>query len=284
MSNIEEVKKLRKLSGAGFKDCLSALNEAKGNLDKALEILRVKGISKASKTMARTANEGIVVICGDKDKSSILEINCETDFVAKNQDFVNFAKEVGEINNKVDSRKEKLNSTLMKNNKSVEENLVALISKIGEKISLGRNKTIKANSGKIYSYHHSIVQDNLSKLGVIICLEASKFDEKIDLIGKQISMHVAAMDPLALSSDLIDEDIIKKEKELIIEELKNSGKPDNIIEKISLGKLSKFKEDSSLLSQGWVMDPKKKLSEILKETDNSLKILDFKRLKIGEGV
>ena len=171
----------------------------------------------------------------------------------------------------------------MKNNKSVEENLVALI-KIGEKISLGRNKTIKANSGKIYSYHHSIVQDNLSKLGVIICLEASKFDEKIDLIGKQISMHVAAMDPLALSSDLIDEDIIKKEKELIIEELKNSGKPDNIIEKISLGKLSKFKEDSSLLSQGWVMDPKKKLSEILKETDNSLKILDFKRLKIGEGV
>ena len=128
------------------------------------------------------------------------------------------------------------------------------------------------------------MQDNLSKLGVIICLEASKFDEKIDLIGKQISMHVAAMDPLALSSDLIDEDIIKKEKELIIEELKNSGKPDNIIEKISLGKLSKFKEDSSLLSQGWVMDPKKKLSEILKETDNSLKILDFKRLKIGEGV
>ena len=250
MSNIEEVKKLRKLSGAGFKDCLSALNEAKGNLDKALEILRVKGISKASKKMARTANEGIVVICGDKDKSSILEINCETDFVAKNQDFVNFAKEVGEINNKVDSRKEKLNSTLMKNNKSVEENLVALISKIGEKISLGRNKTIKANSGKIYYYHHSIVQDNLSKLGVIICLEASKFDEK----------------------------------ELIIEELKNSGKPDNIIEKISLGKLSKFKEDSSLLSQGWVMDPKKKLSEILKETDNSLKILDFKRLKIGEGV
>ena len=105
MSNIEEVKKLRKLSGAGFKDCLSALNEAKGNLDKALEILRVKGISKASKKMARTANEGIVVICGDKDKSSILEINCETDFVAKNQDFVNFAKEVGEINNKVDSEK-----------------------------------------------------------------------------------------------------------------------------------------------------------------------------------
>ena len=284
MSNIEEVKKLRKLSGAGFKDCLSALNEAEGNLDKALEILRVKGISKASKKMARTANEGIVVICGDKNKSSILEINCETDFVAKNQDFIKFAKEVGELNNKVDSSKEKLNSSLMTNNKSVEDNLVALISKIGEKISLGRNKTIKTKSGKIYTYHHSIVQDNLSKLGVMICLEASKFDEKIDLIGKQISMHIAAMDPLAISSDLIDGDIIKKEKELINEELKNSGKPDNIIEKISVGKLSKFKEDSSLLSQDWVMDPKRKLSEILKETDNTLKILDFKRLKIGDGV
>ena len=148
MSQIDEVKKLRKLCGAGFNDCSSALKESGGDIEKALEILRVKGISKASKKMSRTAGEGVIAITGNKDKTSIIEVNCETDFVAKNEDFINFVKELSEINNNLNSDKNKLKSFKMKNNKTVDENTVALISKIGEKITIGRSKTLNSPNCK----------------------------------------------------------------------------------------------------------------------------------------
>ena len=140
MSDIEKVKKLRQSTGAGFKDCNAALKESNGDLDKAAEILRVKGIAKASKKMSRDAKEGVIVISGDKKKTSLIEINCETDFVAKNDDFINFVKELSEINNKCSSDLEKLNKSKMKNGKTVEDNLVSLIAKIGEKITIGKTK------------------------------------------------------------------------------------------------------------------------------------------------
>ena len=144
MADIEKIKKLRSLSGAGFKDCSSALDESNGDIDKAIEILRVKGISKASKKMSRSANEGVIAISENNQKSSILEINCETDFVAKNEDFINFVKELSDINNKISSDRESLLSSKMKNGKTVDENLLALISKIGEKITIGRSKSFKS--------------------------------------------------------------------------------------------------------------------------------------------
>ena len=283
MADIEKIKKLRSLSGAGFKDCSFAIEESKGDIDKALEILRIKGISKASKKMSRSANEGVIVISESNQTTSILEVNCETDFVAKNEDFILFVKELSEINNKVESDREKLLSTKMKNGKSVEESLLALISKIGEKITIGRSKSINLSNLKVFKYHHTLIKDNLSKLGVLVSLKTSEETEKLKTFGKQLSMHIAALNPLAIDIDKIDPEILKKEEELITEELKNSGKPENIKKKISIGKLNKFKEDNSLLNQQWVMEPKKKVREILKELNiNDIEIKDFFRIKVGE--
>ena len=283
MSDLESVKKLRSTTGAGFKDCNSALKEASGDLDKAIEILRIKGVSKASKKMSREANEGLVFICGDEKKTSIIEINCETDFVAKNDDFLNFAKEIGEINNSVSSNLDKLDNSKMKNGSTVSQNLIDLIAKIGEKITIGRLKTLENSKSKIFTYNHSIVKDNLSKLGVIVSLEFDKSSKDIELLGKQIAMHIAASNPMVIEKKDIKDDIIEKEKEIIKEELKNLGKPKEIAEKISLGKINKFKEDNSLLTQDWVMDPKLKVKDVLNKVDPKiLKINDFIRIKIGE--
>ena len=283
MSDLESVKKLRSTTGAGFKDCNSALKEASGDLEKAIEILRIKGVSKASKKMSREANEGLVYICGDEKKTSIIEINCETDFVAKNDDFLNFAKEIGEINNFVNSNSDKLNNTKMKNGSSVSQNLIDLIAKIGEKITIGRSKTIENSKSKIFTYNHSIVKNNLSKLGVVVSLDFEKNSKDIEQFGKQISMHIAASNPMVIDKKDIKDDIIKKEKEIIKEELKNLGKSQDIAEKISLGKINKFKEENSLLTQDWVMDPKFKVKDVLNQIDSkSLKIKDFIRIKIGE--
>tara|TARA_B100002052_G_scaffold298024_1_gene330258 strand:+ start:24 stop:875 length:852 start_codon:yes stop_codon:yes gene_type:complete len=283
MSDIEKVKKLRHSTGAGFKDCNAALKESGGDLNKAVEILRIKGVAKASKKMSRDANDGVVVISGDKKKKSIIEINCETDFVAKNDDFINFAKELSEINNKCSSKLDKLQSSLMKNNKTVDENLVDLIAKIGEKITIGRCKTVENDKSDNFSYQHSIIRDNVSKLGVIVSIKNSEETDKLNLFGKQLSMHIAASNPLSINSNEIDNEIIEKEKNLVFEELKNSGKPENIINKISLGKINKFKEENTLMTQNWVMEPKKKVIDILNEVkDDNLEIKDFIRIKIGE--
>ena len=283
MSDIEKVKQLRQSTGAGFKDCNAALKEANGDLNKAVEILRVKGVAKASKKMSRDANEGVIVISGDKSKTSIIEINCETDFVAKNNDFINFAKELSEINNKCSSNLDKLKSSLMNNNKTVDENLVELISKFGEKITIGRFKTIENPQSDNFSYQHSVIRDNVSKLGVIVSIKKTEETDEINLFGKQLSMHIAASNPISINSDEIDNEIIEKEKILISEELKNSGKPENIINKISLGKINKFKEDNSLMTQCWVMEPKKKVKDIIDKINNkNLEIKEFIRIKIGE--
>ena len=283
MSDIEKVKQLRQSTGAGFKDCNAALKESNGDLKKAAEILRVKGIAKASKKMDRNASEGVIVISGDESKKSLIEVNCETDFVAKNDDFIEFVKELSELNNKNSSNHDELKKSIMKNNKTVDENLVALIAKIGEKITIGRLKTLYSEKSKNFSYQHSVIKDNVSKLVVIVSLNVTEKSEKIDLFGKQLSMHIAASNPIALSPDNIEQEIIDKEAELISEELKTSGKTDEIVKKISLGKINKFKDDNSLLNQDWVMDPKLKVKDVIKNMGISeLKINEFIRLKIGE--
>ena len=283
MSDIEKVKKLREATGAGFKDCNQAIKESKGDLDKAIEILRVKGISKASKKMSRDAKEGVIAVSGDDKKISLMEVNCETDFVAKNEDFVSFVKELSDLNNNVNSNTEDLKKSKMSNGQSVDENLIALIAKIGEKITIGKTKTI-TNVGAVNSkYLHTVVKDNLAKLAVAVSLETKDNSDAVKNFGKQLSMHIAASNPLALDQNSIDKAVIDKEQELVTEELKNSGKPDEIVKKISLGKMSKFKEENALLTQAWVMEPKKKVQDILKELSISdLKIKEFVRFKIGE--
>jgi len=283
MSDIEKVKKLREATGAGFKDCNLAIKESNGDLDKAIEILRVKGISKASKKMSRDAKEGVIAVSGDESKISVIEINCETDFVAKNDDFTSFVKEISELNNQYSSDVEILKSSKMKNGDTVENNLVALIAKIGEKITIGKVKTLQ-NPGSINcQYLHTVVKDNLAKLAVIVSLETSDKSETIKNFGKQLSMHIAASNPLALDPSSIAQSVLDKELELVTEELKNSGKSADIVKKISIGKMNKFKEENALMTQAWVMEPKKKVQDIIEELSiKDIKIKEFYRIKIGE--
>ena len=284
MSNdINKIKKLRQSTGAGFKDCSAALQEGNGNIEKAIEILRVKGISKASKKMSRDANEGVVAVSGDEKKLTLIEVNCETDFVAKNDNFVTFVKELSELNLQSNANIDDLKKSKMKNGDTVDQNLVNLIAKIGEKITIGRTKIINSKGTKNYTYLHTVVRDNLSKLAVIVSIESQDNSNLLKQFGKKLAMHIAASNPLSIDINSIDKTILQKEEKLISEELKNLGKSSEIIKKISIGKINKFKEENALLSQFWVMDPKKKVQNIIKELNiPDLKIKDFFRIKIGE--
>ena len=215
MSDIEKIKQLRQSTGAGFKDCNAAIQESKGDLDKAAEILRIKGISKASKKMSREAKEGVIAVSGDEKKISLIEVNCETDFVAKNENFINFVKELSELNNSYNSNLEELKKSKMKNSKTVSENLISLIAKIGEKITIGRVKTFNHDGSKNFNYLHTVVKDNLSKLAVVVSLETNNSSDNLKIFGKQLSMHIAALNPLALEANDINKEILDKEKSLI---------------------------------------------------------------------
>ena len=233
--------------------------------------------------MSRDAKEGVVVVSGDDNKTSVIEVNCETDFVAKNDDFISFVKELSELNNQHNSNQDELKKAVMNNGQSVDDNLVALIAKIGEKITIGKSKTIENNTGINNHYLHTVVKDNVAKLAVLVSLDTNDKSDKVKSFCKQLSMHIAASNPLAIESNSIDQAVIDKEQELVAEELKNSGKPDEIAKKISLGKMNKFKEENALLTQAWVMEPKKKVQDIVKELlVADLKIKEFFRIKIGE--
>ena len=287
MSNkdtLSNIKKLRELTGVGFKDCKIALDESNGDLDKSIEFLRKKGIAKASKKMSRTASEGLVLVKETKGEISTIEINSETDFVAKNEEFISFCKELSELNFENKGDLDKINNSKMKNGISVKENLVSLIAKIGEKIIIRRASFFNNKNGSNYFYVHSSIEKNIGKIISVVKLDG--VTEKNKDLGNKISMHIAATNPLAIDGDSIDKKIIDKEIEIIEAEIINSGKPKEMASKISKGKISKFINDNSLLNQIWIMDPKKKVSDILKENrvDKDIKILDFIRYKVGEGV
>ena len=280
---MELIKKLRDATGSGIVDCKKALSENNNDIDASVKWLREKGILKAQKKQDRETNEGVVVISGDENKMSLIEINCETDFVAKNDDFINFVKQISELNNNYSSNIDELKTVTMKNDKTVDENLVALIAKIGEKITIGRSKTLNYKNSRNFAYQHSVIKDNVSKLGVIVSLNTEENSDKVHLFGKQLSMHIAASNPIALNPNEIDKELIDKEVNLISEELKNSGKPEEIAKKISIGKINKFKDENSLMTQDWVMDPKMKVKEVIKDLEiSNLNINGFIRLKIGE--
>ena len=288
MSNkdlLDNIKKLREMTGVGFKDCKIALDETKGNIEKSVEFLRKKGIAKASKKMSRTASEGLALVKEDSGQISLIEINSETDFVAKNQDFISFCKELSNINFANKSDLEKLNNTKMANGILVKDNLVNLISKIGEKITIRRANFFTNSNGSNFYYVHSALEKGIGKIISIVKLKGIT-EGKNDNVGIKLAMHIAASNPLAINKDNIDNTIINKELEIIKAEITNSGKPAEMAEKISKGKISKFLSDNSLLDQVWIMDPKKKVSEILKENslDEEIKVLDFVRYKVGEGV
>ena len=282
---LQNIKKLREMTGVGFKDCKAALDETNGDIEKSVEYLRKKGIAKASKKMSRTASEGLALVKEDKGEISLIEINSETDFVAKNENFISFCKELSEINFLVKGDMTKLNDFKMKNNLSVKDSLVNLIAKIGEKITIRRTKYFNKSLGTNYFYVHSAIEKNIGKIISIVKLEGITKGENDDL-GTKIAMHIAASNPLSIDKNGIDKNIIDKELEIIKAELLNSGKSADMLDKISKGKISKFINDNSLLNQIWIMDPKKKVSDILKENslNKEITIKDFVKFKVGEGV
>ena len=288
MSNkdlLDNIKKLRELTGVGFKDCKSALDETKGDIEKSIEFLRKKGIAKASKKMSRTASEGLALITEKENKVSIIEINSETDFVAKNKDFISFCKELSEINFSTLGNLDKLNDSKMNNGISVKDSLVALIAKIGEKITIRRTNFFDNKKGLNFFYVHSAIEQNIGKIISIVQLDGVAKGKNED-IGNKIAMHIAASNPLAIEKNGIKKEIIDKELEIIKAEITNSGKPSDMAEKISKGKIAKFINDNTLLNQVWIMDPKKKVSDILKENkiEKEVKVLNFIRYKVGEGI
>ena len=287
MSNknlLDNIKKLRELTGVGFKDCKIAIDENGGDLDKSVEFLRKKGIAKASKKMSRTASEGLVLIKNNQGKISIIEINSETDFVAKNKDFISFCKEISEINFSCKGDLEKLKKKNMKNKSSVESNLIDLISKIGEKITIRRASYFDDSKGKNYFYIHNSIEKNIGKIISVVTL--SNMNNENNDLGNKVAMHIAASSPIAIEKSGIDKKILDKEMEIIRAELTNSGKKPEMIDKIANGKINKFISDNTLLNQVWIMDPKKKVLDIL--IDNSkqskVEVINFIRYKVGEGV
>ena len=282
-NSLDNIKRLREMTGVGFKDCKSALDENGGDIEKSIEYLRKKGIAKASKKMSRTASDGLVLVKEDKGQISIVEINSETDFVAKNDNFISFCKEISNINFTAKGDKEKLENSKMSNGIIVKDALVNLIAKIGEKITIRRTKFFDNSKGHNFFYVHSAIEKNIGKIISVVKIDG--ISDSKDL-GTKIAMHITASNPLAIDQDGIDPKIVAKELEIIKAEITNSGKPEEIAEKIAKGKISKFLSDNALLSQIWIMDPKKKVSDILKEnsTNTNIKILDFVKFKVGEGV
>jgi len=283
---IDQVKKLREITGVGFKDCKIAIDENNGDIEKSIEFLRKKGIAKANKKMERTAADGLVAICGKENNFSIIEVNSETDFVAKNNDFINFVEEISNIAFLHSGKIDDILNAVMKNKKNVKENIISIISKIGEKITLRRCDYVNSENVINFSYLHQPIKKKFGKIGVLLSIETDLKKDHISEFGKQLAMHIAASSPLSINKETLDENLLKKEKEIITEELKNSGKDNKIIDKIALGKLNKFISDNTLLNQEWIMEPKKKVKDIIRETigEGKFIIKKYTRYKVGEGI
>ena len=281
---LENIKKLREITGVGFSDCKNAISENNGDIEKSIEYLRKKGIAKASKKMSRVAADGLVLLNENNGSISAIEINSETDFVAKNKEFISFCKEISELNFKNKSNLDLLKKSQMNNKKTVDENLISLITKIGEKITIRRSKFFDSN-GLNFSYVHNSLEKNIGKVISVVQIEKGNQQELND-IGTKLAMHIAAQAPIAIDESGIEKEVINKELEIIKEELKNSGKKTDIIEKIANGKIKKFISDNTLLNQVWIMDTKMKVNDVLKKysKNNQIKILDFVRFKVGEGI
>ena len=283
---LKKVKQLREITGVGFKDCKNAIDETKGDVEKSIELLRKKGIAKASKRMTRVAAEGLISIYEQDNKFSMIEINSETDFVAKNNEFINFGEEISELALKNLGNMKDILISEMKNKKKVKDNLIDLMSKIGEKITLRRSAFIGKDKSINFSYIHSSLKKNVGKLGVLLSLETTKTKKEILDLGKHLAMQIAASSPLATDKENLDHGILEKEKEIILKELKSSGKDIKIVEKIALGKLNKFIGENTLLNQEWIMEPKKKVRDVIKEFTgkDKFEIKEFLRFKVGEGL
>jgi len=286
-----DIKKLRDLTGAGFLDCKNALDNSNSDIDKAIEFLRKKGISTAQKKGDRTASEGLIAISTNQSnkEAGIVELNSETDFVARNDDFQSFVSIISKINLDQKGNLDKIMESQYNNTKDkVSDALTNLISKIGENLTIRRSEYIISTDGFIGSYVHNAEKDNMGKIGVLLSIKTDIEYSKINDFLKKICMHIAAANPISITSADIDKDIINKEKEFQIEEIKKSGKDQSIQEKMLEGKMNKYFNDVVLLEQNFVVDDSIKINQFIentsKELNGSIEVKKFVRFKVGEGI
>ena len=286
-----DIKKLRDLTGAGFLDCKNALDESNSDFDKAIEFLRKKGISTAQKKSDRTASEGLIAISTNElnKEASIIELNSETDFVARNDDFQFFASKLSKINLAQKGDLDKVMESKYNNTKDkVSDALTNLISKIGENLTIRRVDYINSIDGFVGTYVHNVEKDNMGKIGVLVSIKTDIEYSKISDFLKNICMHITAANPISITSSDIDQEIINKEKEFQIEEIKKSGKDESIQEKMLEGKMNKYFNEVVLLEQNFVVDDSIKINQFIektsKELGGSIEINKFVRYKVGEGI
>ncbi len=282
------VKELRDKTSAGMMDCKKALTATDGNIEDAADWLRKKGIAKASKKSGRIASEGLIGLGQDSTISALVEVNSETDFVALNEEFQAMVRETAALAVGADSQVEALAAMNTSAGKTVATTITDLISKIGENMNLRRTSALSVDKGVVAGYLHNSVADNLGKIGVLIALESDGDKEALTALGRKLAMHVAATSPLSLSVDDMDADVVKKERDVLSEQARASGKPENIIEKMVDGRMQKFFKESVLLNQMFVMDPDRNIAKVIEDEAKSLgtavKMTAFVRMQLGEGI
>ena len=285
--NLAKVKELRELTGAGIQDCKTALSENNFDIEKSIEYLRKKGITKAAKKSSRDAAEGLEVIASNNSKSCILEVNSETDFVAKNNEFINFCSEISKIALANNYNLETLLNAKI-NNSLIKDELVNLIAKIGENIKIRRIAYLENTNGIVANYIHNQQNENMGKIGVIISIDCQNKNKEVLDFSRKVCMHIAAMSPMSLGEKDLSVDFINKEKEILKEELKNQGKKDDMIDKILVGKLKKVISDNTLMGQKWIhnqdISVEQAVNDFGKEIKQNLIIKSFIKYKVGEGI
>ena len=279
------VKELREKTGVGMMDCKLALKENNGNIEASIDWLRTKGIAKAAKKEGRVASEGLISIENNGNVASVIEVNSETDFVARNEDFQKVVKKLSALSLESENLDELIKKQVDERNISVKDYITEMIASIGENINLRRlSKISLKNNGIISSYIHNQVIEGMGKIGVVVALESEADKSILEDLGKKIAMHIAATNPISISIDEIPEDVLTREKNILSEEARASGKPEEIIEKMTEGRLKKYYQESVLLEQIFVVDGESKVSDILNSIENPIKITSFVRMGLGEGI
>jgi elongation factor Ts len=282
------VKELRERTGAGMMDCKKALNETDGDMEAAIDWLRTKGLAAAAKKAGRTAAEGLVGVAVEGTKGAVVEVNSETDFVAKNEQFQQFVSTVAELALKDSGTVEALLAADWPSGGTVEEKLTSNIATIGENQSLRRASLLEVGDGVVVSYVHNAVAPGLGKIGVLVALESEGDKAALEALGKQLAMHIAAANPLALTGEELDPALVERERAIAREKAAESGKPAEIVEKMVDGAMAKFRKENALMSQLFVMDNKTKIEDVVKaagkDAGDDVSLKAYVRFQLGEGI
>jgi len=283
------VKELREKTGAGMMDCKQALTENDGDMEKAIDWLRAKGLSKAAKKSSRAAAEGLVGVVTDGNRAALVEVNSETDFVARNEEFQKMVGEIARVALDAKGDVEALKAaTFPGSGKTVEEYVKEMVGKIGENMTVRRTAYLEVPEGAVVAYMHNQAAPGLGKIGVLVALESSGDAARLEELGKKLAMHVAAAAPLALTEADIPAEVAERERAVYMEQARESGKPENIIEKMVEGRMKKFFKESVLMSQLFVMDNETPVEKVVKDAESEVgapvKLTGFARMQLGEGV